>query len=71
MVLGQWDKLTTLEAADKVGCSQGTITNARKAGQFPTAFKAGRNWAYALEEVERFAKDFKPAEFDDSEEEVE
>ena len=71
MALGQWNKLTTLEAADIVGCSQGTITNARQAGQFPTAFKAGRNWAYTPEEVERFREYFNSVEFDDSEEEVE
>ena len=67
----KWDRLSGMQAADIVGCSRQTITNAREAGQFPTAHKVGRMWAYAPQEVERFKEYFHSTEFDDSEEEVE
>ena len=67
----KWNRLSGMQAADIVGCSRQTITNAREAGQFPTAHKVGRMWAYAPAEVERFAEYFNSTEFDDSEEEVE
>ncbi len=69
----KWDRLSGMQAADIVGCTRQTITNARQAGQFPTAHKVGRMWAYAPEEVERFREYFNSTEFDDenAKEEVE
>ncbi len=64
----KWDRLSGMQAAKIVGCARQTITNARQAGQFPTAHKIGRMWAYAPEEVERFREYFNPNEFDDENE---
>jgi len=64
----EWHMLSTMQAADIVGCSRQTITDARKAEQFPTAHKVGRMWVYAPDEVQRFAEYFNSTEFDESEE---
>ncbi len=67
----KWNRFTTTQVADLAGCSRQTVRNARIAGQFPTAFKAGRDWSYAPAEAKRFAEYFNSTEFDNESEEAE
>ena len=62
---GRYDRVSTMQAADMVGCSAQTIRLAISAGQFPTAVKVGRSWALDRDEVKAFFVYFNSTEFDD------
>ena len=68
---GTWNRLTTSQVADMAGVSRQAITDARKAGQFPTAFKAGRDWSYSKDEAAAYVAYREHKEFEDEIEEVE